>query len=90
MKKNYLLAAILVIALFFSVGIGSFMDADAAQLQIDTPALKPTVKATNTPLPKVTRTPTVKPSNTNTATNTPIDTPTVKPTLKATNPPPPK
>ena len=52
MKKNYVLAATLIITLFLSLGIGAFMDADAATLQIDTPTLKPTVKATNTPLPK--------------------------------------
>ena len=44
MKKNYLLAAILIITLLLSLGIGSFMDDAAAQLQIDTPTLKPTTK----------------------------------------------
>jgi hypothetical protein len=88
MKKDYLLAVIIVITVLFFLGIGSFMDADAAQLQIDTPTLKPTVKATNTPPPKLTSTPTVKP--TDTPINTPTDTPTVKPTVKATNTPPPK
>ena len=88
MKKNYLLAVVLIITLLFSFGIGSFMDAAAAQLQIATPTLKPTLKATNTMPPKVTSTPTVKP--TDTPTNTPTDTPTVKPTVKATNTPLPK
>jgi hypothetical protein len=83
MKKNYLFAATLIITLVLSLGIGSFMDAAAAQLQIDTPTLKPTIKATNTPLPKLTSTPTLKP--TNTPTNTPTDTPTIKPTIKVTN-----
>ena len=77
MKKNYLLAVILIIALFLSLGIGSLIDA-AAQLQIDTPTLKPTVKATNTPLPKLTSTPTVKP--TLKATDTPLPKPTNTPT----------
>jgi hypothetical protein len=82
MKTNYLLAVILIITLLLSLGISSFMDADAAQLQIDTPTLKPTLKVTNTPPPKVTSTPT--------ATETPIDAPTVKPTVKVTNTPLPK
>ena len=64
MKKKYLLAVILIIALLFSLGISSFIDADATQLQIDTPTLKPTLKATNTPPTKLTSTPTVKPTNT--------------------------
>jgi hypothetical protein len=84
MKKNYLLAIILIITLLFSLGIGSFMDAAAAQLQIDTPTLKPTLKATNTPPPKPTNTPTVKP--TNTPTTKPTSTPTVKPTNTPTTP----
>ena len=61
-KKNYLPAVILIIALFLSLGIGAFMDADAAQLESDTPTLKPTVKVTNTPPSKLTSTPTVKPT----------------------------
>jgi hypothetical protein len=78
MKKNYLLAVILIIALVSSLGMSSFMDADAAQLQIDTPTLKPTVKATDTPLPKPTSTPTVKP--TLKASDTPLPKPTNTPT----------
>ena len=85
MKKNYLLAGILITTLLLFLGIGSFLEADAAQLQIETPTLKPTLKATNTPPPKLTSTPTVKP--TNTPTNTATDTPPVKPTIKASNTP---
>jgi hypothetical protein len=84
MKKNYLLAVLLITTLLLSLGLGAFIDAAAAQLDVNTPTLKPTTKATNTPQPKVTSTPTVKP------TDTPTDTPTTKPTTKAppTNTPP--
>jgi hypothetical protein len=54
MKKDYLLAAILVVTLLLSLGIGSFMDASAQVL--DTPTMKPTLKATNTPQAKPTNT----------------------------------
>ena len=81
MKKIYLLAAILPITLLFFLGIGSYMDASAAQIPTDTPTLKPTIKATNTPPAKPTNT------LTNTPTNTPTATPTNTPTLKPTNTP---
>ena len=93
MKKIYLLAVILPIALLFFLGIGSFLDADAAQIPTDTPTLKPTVKATNTQPPKVTNTPTdtptTKPSNTPTlkSTSTPTKNPTNTPTTKPTTTP---
>jgi hypothetical protein len=66
MKKNYLLAGILIMTLLLFLGIGSFMDAAAAQVTIDTPMDKPTTKATNTSTtkPTATPTPTVKPTNT--------------------------
>jgi hypothetical protein len=55
MKRNYLLAAILVATLLLSLRIGSFMDASAQVL--DTPTVKPILKATNTPQAKPTNTP---------------------------------
>ena len=55
MKRNYLLAAILVVTLLLSLGIGSFMAASAQVF--DTPTVKPTLKATNTPEAKPTNTP---------------------------------
>jgi hypothetical protein len=69
MKKIYLLAVILPITLLFLLGIGSFLAADAAQIESDTPTLKPTTKVTNTPPAKLTNTPTLKP--TTKVTNTP-------------------
>ena len=46
MKKIYLLAVILPITLLFFVGMGSFMDAAAAQIPTNSPTEKPTRKAT--------------------------------------------